>query len=181
LIKHPHMGSESRRDTRKRNSRRAAKEALNEEIHHTETYPTKDLIKWRKKKNEQDQLEKWENSTTTMKEHKPHHIMNTNTKTMTRREQVVISRVRTGYTRVTHSALMDKEPSPECPFCAVNLTSNHTLGQCKETETKRLQRGITKEIWKGGRQEMKKLIKDVKEIGFIDGILKKNINKQKNL
>jgi hypothetical protein len=46
----------------------AAKEALNEEIHHTERNPEK----------------KWKNSTITMKERKPHHKMNTNTKTMTR-------------------------------------------------------------------------------------------------
>jgi hypothetical protein len=29
---------------------------------------------------------------------------------------------------------------------------------------------ITKEIWKGGKQEMEKLIKYVKKIGFFDGI-----------
>jgi hypothetical protein len=61
-----------------------------------------------------------------------------------------ISGLRIGYTGATHSAVMDKEPSPECPFCAVNLTTDHILWQCKETETKRLQTGITKEIWKGG-------------------------------
>jgi hypothetical protein len=72
--------------------------------------------------------------------------------------------------RATHSAVMDKEPSPECPICAVNLTTDDILWQCKETETKRLQTGITKEIWKGGRQEMEKLIKYVKEIEFFDGI-----------
>jgi hypothetical protein len=65
---------------------------------------------------------------------------------------------------------MDKEPSPECPFCAVNLTIDHILWHCKETETKRLQTENTKEIWKSGRQEMEKLIKNVKEIGFFDGI-----------
>jgi hypothetical protein len=53
------------------------------------------------------------------------------------REQVEISRLRTGYTRATHSAVMDKEPSPGCPFCAVNLTTDHILWHCKETETKR--------------------------------------------
>jgi hypothetical protein len=123
-----------------------------------------------KEKHEQKQQEKWENSTTAMKERKPHHIMNTDTKTMTRREQVVISRLRTGYTRATHSAVMDKEPSRECPFCAVNLTTDHILWHCKETETKRLQMDIGKEIWKSGKQEMEKLIKYLKEIGFYDGI-----------
>jgi endo-beta-N-acetylglucosaminidase D len=71
----------------------AAKEALNKETQHIEPYPPQDLIAWIKEKHEQ---EKWENSTTTMKERKPHHIMNTNTKKMTRREQVVISCLRTG-------------------------------------------------------------------------------------
>jgi hypothetical protein len=104
------------------------------------------LIAWIKEKYEQEQQEKWENSTTTMKERKPHYIMNTNTKTMTRREQVVISRLRTEYTRANHSAVI--------------------LWHCKETETKRLQMDITKEIWKGGKQEMEKLIKYMREIGF---------------
>jgi hypothetical protein len=39
----------------------------------------------------------------------------TNTKTMNRREQVVFSRLRTGYIKATH-------PSTECPFCAVKIT-----------------------------------------------------------
>jgi hypothetical protein len=153
----------------------AAKEALNEETHHTETYPPQDLIAWIKEKHEQKQQEKWKNSTTTKKERKPHHIMNTNTKTMTRREQVVVSRLSTGpgYTRTTNSAVMDKEPSPECFFCAVNLTTEHILWHCTGTETKRLQMDITKEIWKGGKHEMEKLIKYVKEIGFFDGKKKK--------
>jgi hypothetical protein len=92
------------------------------------------LIAWVKEKREQEQQEKWKNSTTTMKERKPHHIMNTNT--------------RYGYAKGTHSAVMDKEPSPESPFCAVNLTTDHILWLCKETETKRLQMDIRKEIWK---------------------------------
>jgi hypothetical protein len=41
----------------------AAKEALNEKIHHTETYPTQDLIAWIKEKHEQEQQEKWEKFT----------------------------------------------------------------------------------------------------------------------
>jgi hypothetical protein len=79
----------------------------------------------------------------------PNH---TNTNTMTRREQFVISCLCTGYTRATHSAVMDKEPSLECPFCTVHLTTDYILWHWNETETKRLQMDITKEIWKGGKQ-----------------------------
>jgi hypothetical protein len=50
----------------------AAKKTLNEQTHHTETYPPQDFIAWIKEKHEQEQQEKWENSTTTMKERKPH-------------------------------------------------------------------------------------------------------------
>jgi hypothetical protein len=87
----------------------AVKEALNEETHHTEKYPSQDLMD--KRKTRTRTTRKWENSPRTMKKRKPHHIMNTNTKTMTRREQVVMSRLRTGYTRVTHSVVMDKPTS----------------------------------------------------------------------
>jgi ribosomal protein L31E len=102
--------------------------------------------------------------TTTMIERKLHKKMNTNTKTMARCEQVVISRLHTVYTRATHSAVMDKEPS------AVNLTIDHIPWHCKEPETKRLQMDITKEIWKGGIQEMEKLITYVKGIELFDRI-----------
>jgi hypothetical protein len=81
----------------------------------------------------------------------------------------------THWIRATHSAVMDKEPSPDCPFCAVNLTTDHILWNCKETETKRLQMDITKEIWKCGKEEMVKLIKYVKEIELVERL--KRVNK----
>jgi hypothetical protein len=34
---------------------------------------------------------------------------------MTRRDEVVISRLRTSYCRETHAAIMNREPRPECP------------------------------------------------------------------
>jgi hypothetical protein len=73
------MGSELRGIPGNEAADYAAKEALNEETHHTEPYPPQDLIAWIRVKHVQEQQEKWENSTTTMKEHKPDHIMNTNT------------------------------------------------------------------------------------------------------
>jgi hypothetical protein len=78
-----------------------------------------------KKKHHQEQLEKWKNSTKTMKERKPHREINTNTKTITRGDQV-ISHSRTGNNRATHVAVMNQEPSPQCLFCAVNLTIDLT-------------------------------------------------------
>jgi hypothetical protein len=89
---------------------------------------------------------------------------------MNRREQVVVGRLRTGYTRATHASVMNKDLSTECPFCTVKITVDHILWNCKETEIKRLQKNITKEIWKGGKEEMEKLLQYVKEIDVYNGI-----------
>jgi hypothetical protein len=58
----------------------------------------------------------------------------------------------TGYTRATHASVMNKDLITECPFCAVKITVDHILWDCKETEIKRLQINITKEILKGGKK-----------------------------
>jgi hypothetical protein len=77
----------------------------------------------------------------------------------------------TAYTyRATYFTVMEKKPSPECPFCAKNITIDHILWHCNENETKLLQMDITKEIWKVGKQEMEKLITYVKEIELFDSI-----------
>jgi hypothetical protein len=83
-----------------------------------------------------------------MKERKPFFEKNTNTKTMNRREQVVVSRIRTGYTRATYASVMNKDLSIECPFCGVKTTVDHIVSDCKETEIKRLQMNITKAMKK---------------------------------
>jgi hypothetical protein len=79
---------------------RAAKEALNERIQITEKYPLQDLTKWIEQKYQENQQEKWNNTTTAMKERKPHIRSNRETRPMTKRYQVVISRLRTGYRRL---------------------------------------------------------------------------------
>jgi hypothetical protein len=40
----------------------------------------------------------------------------------------------------------------------------------QRTDIKRLQINITKEIWKGGKEEMEKLLQYVKEIELYNGI-----------
>jgi hypothetical protein len=36
---------------------------------------------------------------------------------LSRKEQVVVSRLKTEYTQATHRHVIEKTPSPECPFC----------------------------------------------------------------
>jgi hypothetical protein len=78
---------------------------------------------------------------------------------MTRRKQVVISRLRTGYTKATHGPRMNGITDPQCPFCYTGLTVDHVLWDCTETEqTKREMMMMTPEIWTRGAEEMKKII-----------------------
>jgi hypothetical protein len=83
---------------------------------------------------------------------------------MKRREQVVVSQ------SDTHASVINKDHSTECLFCAVKITIDYILWDCKETEITWLQINIAKEIWKGGKEQMEKLLLYVKEIGLYIGI-----------
>ena len=48
----------------------------------------------------------------------------------TRREEVVITRLRIGHTRLTHSYLLNREAAPECIPCFTSLTVAHLFLHC---------------------------------------------------
>ena len=48
-----------------------------------------------------------------------------------RREQVVISRLRIGHTRLTHSFILKQEPQPQCLTCQTTCTIRHILMECR--------------------------------------------------
>jgi hypothetical protein len=78
--------------------------------------PLKDLEKWLKTETTNIRKERWRNGSNNMKGRKIAHEYNGDTKGMTIREQVVISRLRTGYTRATHGT--------QCLFCDTGLTED---------------------------------------------------------
>ena len=47
-----------------------------------------------------------------------------------RREEVVLARLRIGHTHLTHSHLLKGEPPPECDLCGETLTVKHLLIEC---------------------------------------------------
>jgi post-segregation antitoxin (ccd killing protein) len=125
----------------------AAKDALDEEIGNQEPYPPQNLMKWMKKEefnNRQKRSERGEND---MKHRKASVSLQNDTVELSRKEQVVISRLRTGHTRVTHS-----------------------LWQCSETRNERDECGIQSTAWKEGREGIKKLVKYIRKIGLFHGI-----------
>jgi hypothetical protein len=86
---------------------------------------------------------------------KQQRIRKNDTNEMKRRDQVVVSRLRTGYSRATHVQIINHEPPPECPFCHTKITTDHILWNCKGTEPEK--------IGKGGKEEIEKLITYVKK------------------
>ena len=48
-----------------------------------------------------------------------------------RREQVVISRLRICHTRLTHSFILKQEPQPQCLTCQTTYTVKHILIECR--------------------------------------------------
>jgi len=49
-----------------------------------------------------------------------------------RREEVVLTRIRIGHTRLTHSYLLKGEPQPRCDLCTEPLTIKHILMECQQ-------------------------------------------------
>ena len=47
-----------------------------------------------------------------------------------RRDEIVLHRIRIGHTHLTHSYLLNREDAPECPQCLCLLTVEHILIQC---------------------------------------------------
>ena len=56
-------------------------------------------------------------------------------KNVSRRDAVVINRLRIGHTRLTHLHLLIGEDQPTCQFCSLPLTVNHILLECANLNT----------------------------------------------
>jgi hypothetical protein len=96
-------------------------------------------MKWMKKEefnSRQKILERGEND---MKHRKASVSWQNDTVELSRKEQVVISRLRTMYTRATptHRHIIEKTDIPDCAFCDVCLTTDRFLWHCSETRNER--------------------------------------------
>ena len=56
-------------------------------------------------------------------------------KNLSRRDAVVINRLRIGHTRLAHLHLLTGEDLPTCQFCSLPLTVNHILLECANLNT----------------------------------------------
>jgi hypothetical protein len=128
----------------------AAKTSLDDVIHPTETYPLQELAKWLTFKSIELRNLKWKESNNEMKARKSIPEWTKDTEELGRNNQVIITRVRTGYVRATHSYIIEKRDNTDCLFSNTNLTVEHILWTCKETEQARIRMNITKDVWRKG-------------------------------
>jgi hypothetical protein len=88
------------------------------------------------------------------------------TEKLKRRDQVVISRLRTGYSKDTHRSKMGGEPQTQPARFAAQNSHWNTL----ETEEERRKSDMAKEVWEKGEERAKMLVEYVKNIGLYYGL-----------
>jgi hypothetical protein len=114
-----------------------AKRAFEESIPNDKKYPPEDLSGWIKTEMAGSRQSRWEEGETAIKKRKKNTGGKNDTEKLKRRDQVAITRLRTGYSRVTHRNIIEGTPDPDCSFCSANLTLEHILWQCQETDEER--------------------------------------------
>jgi hypothetical protein len=62
------------------------------------------------------------------------------------KNQVIIIRIKTGYTRATPSYIIEKRDKTDCRFCNSELTVVNILWTWQKTEQDRLRMNITKNV-----------------------------------
>lgn len=65
---------------------------------------------------------------------------------MYRRDQVVISRLRIGHTKITHAHLITKDTKNRCKYCGTEITVRHLLTECPNLEVIRTKTNLPKDF-----------------------------------
>jgi hypothetical protein len=86
---------------------------------------------------------------------------------MPRRDQEIISRLRMGYTNLTHGYGINDEIGPLCTDCNQDITVEHILWQCPNYDIQRSRSNISREALGNTKEEAKRVIKYLKEFGLL--------------
>ena len=81
---------------------------------------------------------------------------------ISRRDDIIITRLRTGHTLLTHSYLLNKATPPICDFCNIQITTEHILLQCPKYQNERIQHlhsNDLREILSDDEQQIQNTIK----------------------
>ena len=74
---------------------------------------------------------------------------------LSRKDEVIIHRIRIGHTRLTHKYLMEGRPEPVCPHCGALLTVLHFMVECQHFAA------IRRDIYQASVNDMRDLFQKV--------------------
>jgi hypothetical protein len=122
----------------------AAKYALNEDILPKEM----NWKRWLKNTARKILENKWMTSENAMVQIKPNKKKYNCTQNLSRHDQVVVSRLRMVFTRITQEYRLDNSNQPECqtPNMSENIISPHILWECRSFEPQRVRYEIDQQI-----------------------------------
>uniref|UniRef100_A0AAG5DU64 Uncharacterized protein n=2 Tax=Anopheles atroparvus TaxID=41427 RepID=A0AAG5DU64_ANOAO len=107
----------------------------------TGAIPKQDLLRWAQEAVRAAWDRQWRSLTTT----KLHNIKQTThpwNDTAKPRDQQILSRIRIGHTRITHSHLITKDSPPICSTCGTQITVHHLIVECRAFSNERSQNNI---------------------------------------
>ena len=91
--------------------------------------------------------DRWDQSQEKLREIKPKVKPWVNLPGGNRKNEVKLTRLRIGHSRLTHSYYMSRGRPPECEHCRVPLSINHLLVDCQATQNTRAQLNNIKCFW----------------------------------
>lgn len=94
-------------------------------------------------------------------------------KNLSRKQQVILRRLRIGHTKLTHKHLLDKQPPPNCETCDQQLTVKHLLTECPAYMPQRIQSQLASDmqtILSAHTEANRKLLEFISAINMQDSI-----------
>lgn len=89
---------------------------------------------------------------------------------LTRRDQVVLNRLRLGHSDITHAHVFERENAPTCETCNVPISIKHALFECREVEQARQRYDIDWTFLENDQRKNQKMISYTKEIQLYERI-----------
>jgi hypothetical protein len=109
-----------------------------------------DYCRWVKEEFKRKRQNAWSNSGNTMVATKPDVNRYRNMEGMLRRHQVIISRLRMGYTNLTHGYRINDDIRPLCTDCNQDITVEH-IWQCPTYDIQRSRSNISREAQRNSK------------------------------
>lgn len=85
-----------------------------------------------------------------------------------RRDEIIINRLKLGHTNITHNFLMNKSDPPICEICQVQITVEHILIHCKKYEKERNEIRLDKSLQNILKEDFSKECKLLKFLNKIN-------------